>query len=105
MSSERDSNDFELIDFLDVAKAFIAEEALDCSKIIVWLKPIEHDAPSSEFKRHLSSQSPGTGEWIRETARFIQWHSPETNGSICIKAVPGAGKSVVAAYMIDSLTR
>ena len=103
MASDHDSDEFELVDTLDVAQQIAAEKKPDLKKIRAWLSPTDYMAPSSEFNRHLQSQAPGTGEWIRETAQFTQWHISPTHGSIWIKAVPGAGKSVVAASMIDSL--
>jgi Ankyrin repeats (3 copies)/NACHT domain len=100
-----DSDDFEIVDSLEVAEDVVADKKPDLAKIKAWLKPSDYVAASSEFNRHLSSQSPGTGEWIRETTQFRQWHSSDNHGSIWIKAVPGAGKSVVAASMVDSLAR
>src|ERR1700760_4037891 len=100
-----DSEEFEIVDSLDVAQDIVADKKPDLAKIKAWLRPTDYAAVSSEFNRHLSSQSPGTGEWIRETDQFNQWYSSDTHGSIWVKAVPGAGKSVVAASMIDSLAR
>ena len=37
--------------------------------------------------------------------QFQQWYSSDEQGSIWVKAVPGAGKSVLAATLIESLTR
>jgi hypothetical protein len=105
MSSSQELDDFEIIDFADIAKGLVADDPPDIAKITAWLKPTDYNAASGEFRRHLSSQSPGTGEWIRETAQFKQWISSKNQSSIWIKAVPGAGKSVVAASMIDSFTR
>jgi hypothetical protein len=105
MSLCDESNDFELVDSLEVAKQIIADKQPDISKVQAWLSPTDYNSSSSEFHRHLSSKAPETGEWIRETSQFNQWHSSEYHGSIWIKAVPGAGKSVVAASMVDSLSR
>jgi hypothetical protein len=105
MASDLDSDDFELVDSLEVAKHMIAEKKPDVAKIKAWLNATEYATSSSEFHRHLSSQATGTGEWIRETPQFSQWYSSNDHGSIWIKAVPGAGKSVVAASMVDSFAR
>ena len=103
--AQSDSDDFELVDSLDVARSILAEKKPDLAKIRGWLAPTKYAASSSEYRRHLSSQAPGTGEWIRETSQFDQWHSSSDHGSIWIKAVPGAGKSVVAASMVESLAQ
>ncbi|TVY17972.1 Ankyrin-3 [Lachnellula arida] len=100
-----DDSDFELVDSLDVAKQIAAEKQPDLTQIKAWLNPTDYAAFSSEFHRHLSSRAPETGEWIRETPQFSLWDSSTDHGSIWIKAVPGAGKSVVAASMVDSLSR
>jgi ankyrin repeat protein len=107
MSSDlgSDDSDFELVDSLDIAKQIVAEKQPDITKIKVWLNPTDYTAFSSEFHRHLSSRAPETGEWIRETPQFTLWDSSNDHGFIWIKAVPGAGKSVVAASMVDSLSR
>lgn len=105
MASDLSSDDFELIDSLEVAKHIAAEKPLNIPKIQSWLAPTDFTASSSEFHRHLSSRAPETGEWIRETSQFRLWDSSENHGSIWIKAVPGAGKSVVAASMIHSLAQ
>jgi hypothetical protein len=98
-----DSDDFEVVDPVDVAQQIAAHKQPEIVKILAWLKPTDFEAKSSEYKRHLASQAPGTGEWIRNTDHFKRWHDFNDHGSIWIKAVPGAGKSVVAASMVDSL--
>jgi hypothetical protein len=105
MASDLDSDEFELVDSLDVAKHIVAEKKPDIAKIKAWLNPTDYAASSSEFHRHLSSRALGTGEWIRGTSQFSHWHSSNDHSSIWVKAVPGAGKSVVAASMVDSLAR
>jgi hypothetical protein len=105
MASDLDSDDFELVDALDVAKQIVAEKKPDISKLKAWLNPTDYTALPSEYHRHLSSRAPETGEWIRETPQFSQWHSSKNHGSLWIKAIPGAGKSVIAASMVDSLSR
>lgn len=104
MPSDSES-DFELIDSLEIAKDIVAQKKPDIEKIKAWLKPTDYSTSSSEFHRHLSSQAPETGEWIRQTAQFCQWHSSNNHGSIWIKVVPGAGKSVAAASMVESIGR
>ncbi|RDL31844.1 Glucanase [Venustampulla echinocandica] len=95
-----ESDDFELI---DRHEANLNPE--DLAKIQKWLEPTNHTADSSEFRRHLASQAPGTGHWICDTSKFEQWQTSENHGSLWIKGVPGAGKSVLAASMVDHLKR
>jgi hypothetical protein len=105
MDSDRESDGFELVESGEVAKLMAAAEKPDIQKIKTWLKPTDYLASSSEFKRHASSKALDTGEWIRETPQFDQWHSSDNHGSIWVKAVPGAGKSVLAASMVESLSK
>lgn len=105
MTLSDQDDDFEIVDSVQLAKYIVAEKKPDLSKIRAWLRPTEYGASSSEYHRHLSSQASGTGEWIRETPSFSQWHSSDRHGSIWVKAVPGAGKSVIAASMVDSFAR
>ncbi|KAF7898209.1 hypothetical protein EAF00_004655 [Botryotinia globosa] len=97
--SDMSSDDFEIIESEDVIKQMLMDEKPDLEKIKKWLNPTDYLASSSEFNRHASSKARNTGEWIRETSQFEQWHSSADHGSIWIKAVPGAGKSVLAASM------
>ncbi|KAM7190149.1 Ankyrin repeat-containing domain protein [Rhypophila sp. PSN 637] len=83
-----------------------AETALDAAalnKIRDWLQPTDYLAESGEFRRHLSSQSPGTGLWICETDEYRKWHDSDDHGSLWIKGIPGAGKSVIAASLVQHL--
>jgi hypothetical protein len=102
---ESDSDSYEFVQMQEIADDILKHKTPDIQKIQQWLQPTDYQSSTSEFKRHLSSQAPGTGEWIRYTPQFNQWQSSVDHGSIWIKAVPGAGKSVIAASMIDSLAK
>ncbi len=93
-----DSDEFEVIDQFE---ASLSQEEL--AKVHAWLQPTDYEAQSSEFRRHLSSQAPGTGLWICETSKYQQWQESSDHRSLWIKGVPGAGKSVTAASMIQHL--
>ncbi|RFU29562.1 hypothetical protein B7463_g6755, partial [Scytalidium lignicola] len=96
--ADSQSDDFDMI---DSREASLGPEALE--KLQKWLQPTDYMAESSEFRRHLSSQAPGTGLWICDTEKFQQWHDSADHGSLWIKGVPGAGKSVTAASMVEHL--
>ncbi|KFY94947.1 hypothetical protein V500_02997, partial [Pseudogymnoascus sp. VKM F-4518 (FW-2643)] len=101
MALERaEFDDFELV---NRHEANLSPE--DLAKIQKWLQPTNHTGVSSEFRRHLASQAPGTSNWICDTLKFKQWQTSENHGSLWIKGVPGAGKSVLAASMVDHLKR
>ncbi|KAF4636184.1 hypothetical protein G7Y89_g1908 [Cudoniella acicularis] len=96
--SSSECDEFEVIDQLE---ASLAPEEL--RRVQEWLEPTDSNAQSSEFRRHLYSQAPGTGLWICQTSKYEQWLKSADHGSIWIKGVPGAGKSVTAASIIHHL--
>jgi DNA replication protein DnaC len=98
MSSELD--EFEMIDQFE-ASFLLAE----LTKVQEWLQTTDYEAQSSEFHRNLSSQAPGTGLWICETSKYQQWQDSTEHTSLWIKGVPGAGKSIIAASMIQNLQK
>ncbi|KAI8712906.1 NACHT domain-containing protein [Fusarium sp. LHS14.1] len=88
-------------DIVEHEETAVSPEILD--KIREWLQPTDYLADSGEFRRHLASQAPGTGLWICETDEYRKWHDSPNHGSLWIKGVPGAGKSVMAASIIHHL--
>ena len=87
--------DFVIVDQPDISPK-IAE-------LTSWLQPTDYLAEYSDFRKHLSSHVPGTGEWLEKTPEYQQWHDSESYGSLWLKAVAGAGKSVLAARLISHL--
>ncbi|KAL5602094.1 hypothetical protein FOBRF1_009627 [Fusarium oxysporum] len=88
-------------DFVDHQDTALSPESV--AELREWLQPTDYLAESSEYRRHLLSQAPGTGLWICETEEYRKWHDSPDHGSIWIKGVPGAGKSVMAASLIQHL--
>jgi hypothetical protein len=70
-----------------------------------WLQPTVYNDEGSEFRKHLSSHLDNTGNWLLDAPRYRQWHSAKDNGILWIKGIPGSGKSVVAATLIDHLKK
>lgn len=96
--SDDSEGDFELV---ESHEARLPQKELD--KITKWLQPTLYNAESNEFNRHLLSRSPGTGSWLRETDAYNRWRDSPHHGGLWIKGVPGAGKSVLAASIVDHL--
>ncbi|KAB5515517.1 hypothetical protein GE09DRAFT_979602, partial [Coniochaeta sp. 2T2.1] len=88
-------------EFVNHEETALSPEVL--ANIRAWLEPTDYLAESGEFRRHLSSQAPGTGLWICQTDEYRKWHDSPDHGSLWIKGVPGAGKSVTAASIIHHL--
>lgn len=72
------------------------------AELRAWLKPTDYLGDSSDFKKHLNSHVPHTGEWLPQTSQYQQWHDG-TAGTLWLKAIAGAGKSVLAARLISQL--
>jgi hypothetical protein len=51
---------------------------------------------------HLRRRRPGTGQWLFETKAFKTWLAGE-NGSLFCRGMPGAGKTILAAVVVDNL--
>ncbi|KAM0354385.1 hypothetical protein ACHAPU_001429 [Fusarium lateritium] len=88
-------------DFVEHDDTALSPETI--AQLREWLQPTDYLAESGEYRRHLLSQAPGTGLWICETEEYRRWHDSPDHGSLWIKGVPGAGKSVTAASLIQHL--
>ena len=103
----QEGHDFVIVDSEDVrdynAKGILPLSQEEIAKIRQWLRPTAYAAESSEYKKHLNSYLPGTGEWIQNTETFHKWHDSPDHGALWIKAIPGAGKSVFAAMIASKL--
>ena len=97
----KSANTADEYEFVNHDESALSPEVLD--KIREWLQPTDYLAESGEFRRHLASQAPGTGLWICETDEYRKWHDSPDHGSLWIKGIPGAGKSVTAASIIQHL--
>lgn len=71
-------------------------------KVQTWLEPTDYAATSSEYGKHCASHLNGTGAWIFQTEQYLQWHNSD-RGGLWIKAIAGAGKSVIASSFTSKL--
>jgi len=95
-----DDQDFVVLNSKDI-QGFNKEGVLplsteEISEIQSWLEPTDYAAKSSEYGKHSTSHLAGTGTWIFQTSQYQLWHNSERS-ALWIKAIAGAGKSVVAA--------
>lgn len=68
-----------------------------------WLQPTPYDLERSEFSRHIASYLQGTCQWLLSTRTYKEWHQGVENGVLWLKGIPGSGKSVMAASIIQQL--
>ncbi|OQE15475.1 hypothetical protein PENSTE_c028G00702 [Penicillium steckii] len=107
--SDSDENDLILVGPQDVGDFNSANilplPIAELQEIRAWLKPTPYDLERSEYSRHLASHLPGTGKWLTSTSTFKQWRESDDHGLLWIKGIPGSGKSVMAASIIDQLQK
>ncbi|KAF2676975.1 ankyrin [Lentithecium fluviatile CBS 122367] len=103
------SEDAVVIDHDDISNynpaQILPESPDEIKKIRAWLKPTDYALNGGEYRKHLSSYIPGTGVWITSSTTYQEWLEGEEHGMLWIKGIPGSGKSVVAAHLIDELSR
>ena len=85
------------------------EQQLKRSEICKWLAPVDseqgcdhylEDFDDARFLRH-----PGTCEWIKPRLEYEKWSTCKFGSQsslLWIHAIPGAGKTVLASYLVDS---
>uniref|UniRef100_A0A8H7NIH4 NACHT domain-containing protein n=1 Tax=Bionectria ochroleuca TaxID=29856 RepID=A0A8H7NIH4_BIOOC len=74
-------------------------------KIRTWLQPTSYDIAGGEYRKHLASHVSGTGSWFTSSDTYKQWLEDDQHGLLWIKGIPGSGKSVMAASLIDGLSK
>lgn len=80
--SDIEEQDFVIIGQSDsVSDPKVAQKV---AQITAWLQPTDYLGESSDFKKHLNSHVPGTGEWLYKTAQYQQWHDLVTYGSLWV---------------------
>lgn len=69
--------------------------------ILDWLSPIDHKSHQEEtFRKHC----PGTGQWILSSEGFQHWLEGQNQTLFC-PGIPGAGKTIIASFLIDHLRK
>ncbi|CAH0028484.1 unnamed protein product [Clonostachys rhizophaga] len=83
----------------------LPQSAKTVKKIRAWLKPTPYDVVGGEFRKHLLSHAPGTGDWLTSSATYQDWLHRQDHGLLWIRGIPGSGKSVMAAWLADELAK
>jgi Cdc6-like AAA superfamily ATPase len=80
---------------------------LDCKNVLRWLNPSESKMAQDEQRRdRLAKQQSAsfTCQWLLQNPIFLAWASFETAHNVLwINGKAGTGKSVLSAFIIDSL--
>lgn len=69
-------------------------------ELLSWLCPVDYRAEHSDF---LGKRQPGTGQWLLYSDEFQDWHKTKGRSLLC-QGIPGAGKTIMAATVIDYIS-
>ncbi|KAJ5493776.1 hypothetical protein N7463_009863 [Penicillium fimorum] len=68
-------------------------------ELLIWLSPKDYGSEQTDILRQ---RQEGTGTWLLETFGFETWVT-ERNKTIYCRGMPGAGKTVMTAVVVDRL--
>jgi hypothetical protein len=83
----------------DVKKIGFRMDKKEDQAILDWVAPDDY---GSQQSHHLRRRHPGTGQWLLETGVFKLW-SGGKGGSLFCRGMPGAGKTILTAVVVDNL--
>jgi hypothetical protein len=67
--------------------------------VLNWLTPIDYGPQQTDY---IKRRQPGTGKWMLDSAEYQTWL--RTKGqTLYTPGIPGAGKTIIAAIVIDDL--
>lgn len=68
--------------------------------ILNWLTPVDYTLQQNDF---IKLRQEGTGRWLLNSAEFTTWVGRDKQTLLC-PGIPGAGKTILTAIVIDELT-
>ncbi|KAL6789740.1 ankyrin repeat-containing domain protein [Trichoderma sp. SZMC 28012] len=84
--------------YLEEARAYRHSKADE--KTLHWLSPLDYGAEHSDV---LKRWQPGTGQWLLKSTQFKEFLQSDNKQVLFCPGIPGAGKTVMAATVIDYL--
>lgn len=109
MSTSSNDDDAILVDRDDVSnynpEQILPQPPETIQKIRSWLQPTLYDIAGGEYRKHLASHVAGTGAWLTSSATYQDWLEGSEHGLLWIRGIPGSGKSVMAAKLIDEIAQ
>jgi hypothetical protein len=76
------------------------QESHEDSFILDWLTPVDYTCQQSDF---LGRRQAGTGQWLLASKEYENWLHTRRDTLFC-PGIPGAGKTICSAIVIDDLT-
>ncbi|KAJ6051209.1 hypothetical protein N7499_010572 [Penicillium canescens] len=83
----------------NVSKLVQHQQSQEDREILDWLSS---EAYATQQSDHISRRQEGTGEWLLESPEFQAWISTPKATLFC-PGIPGAGKTIMAAAVIEEL--
>lgn len=68
-------------------------------EILNWLTPVEYGPEQSDY---IAKRQPKTGDWLLESTEFQHWLG-NGNQTLFCPGIPGAGKTILTAAVVDNL--
>lgn len=75
------------------------QDQQELQAIISWLSPLQFPAQQSDI---ISRRQKGTGQWLLQSDQYNTWLNTTPKTLFC-SGIPGAGKTTLAAIVIDHL--
>ncbi|KAL9023013.1 MAG: hypothetical protein Q9196_007429 [Gyalolechia fulgens] len=79
----------------------ITEDATRKNEILEWFSPLNFFRTQQDT---IARREEGTGQWLLDSSEFQRWLSG-ADPTLCCPGIPGAGKSVLASVVVDSLRK
>ncbi|KAL7943731.1 ankyrin repeat-containing domain protein [Trichoderma barbatum] len=86
------------VEYLEQVK--VHRHGQEDEKILKWLNSVDYGAEHSDV---LKRWQPGTGQWLLESTEFREFIKANDKQVLFCPGIPGAGKTVMAATVIDYL--
>ncbi|KAG2416038.1 hypothetical protein HFD88_007230 [Aspergillus terreus] len=74
-------------------------DKMESTHVLDWLTTTNYGAQQTD---NLRRRQPGTGKWLLNSAEFRHWVNAENQTLFC-PGIPGAGKTIMTATVIDEL--
>jgi hypothetical protein len=82
-----------------VGKLLRRQHDQEHKNILNWLTPIDYAPQQSDY---IGRRQPGTGQWLLDSAEFQAWLETDAQTLFC-PGIPGAGKTIITAIVVDYL--
>lgn len=85
----------------DIHSVKLRQDDQGRQEIMNWLTPVDYGPRQSDY---LKMRQPGTGQWLLDSAEYQAWLKTNKQTLFC-PGIPGAGKTVLTAIVVDDLTK